>query len=265
MRNIIYVWTINPGPFNFPETNPRNMWGIGDIIRGMMTTLKTYEHSNDEVTIDIFNHPIAKYLQLEDHTHKKYVKDHIEKVFWCGDHIEEYVNKLDPNNPILLMTNKPLKGNITERIKNKILKLFIKNEDLEHDINNIKNKLHLQDNYSIIHFRLGDNQLVRNHNHYDNFDKYYDKYLLYKQDNQLVMSDNILFRKYLLEKDKNIKIFDSDNIYHLGKYNNNIKDTLIEFFLVLESKSIKTHSVNGWTSGFVLYPSILRNIPIENI
>lgn len=112
---------------------------------------------------------------------------------------------------------------------------------------------------------MGDNQLVRNHNHYDNFDKYYDKYLLHKQDNQLVISDNILFRKYLLEKDKNIKIFNSDNIYHLGRHNDNIKDTVIEFFLILESKSIKSHSVNGWTSGFVLYPSILKDIPIENI
>ena len=45
MKDIIYVWTVKPGPFNFPETNPNNMWGIGDIIRGMITTLKRYEHS----------------------------------------------------------------------------------------------------------------------------------------------------------------------------------------------------------------------------
>lgn len=265
MKDIIYVWTIKPGPFNFPETNPKNMWGIGDIIRGMITTLKTYEHSEHELTIDIFNHPIAKYLQLEDHKYKNYVKENIKKVFWCGDNIEEYINNWDSNNPILLMTNKPLKGKINENIKNKILKLFLKNKQLEEHINNIKKNLDLQDDYSIIHFRLGDNQLVRNHNSYDNFEKYYDKYLLHKQDNQLLISDNILFRKYLLEKDKNIKIFDSENIYHLGRHNDNIKDTLIEFFLVLESKSIKTHSVNGWTSGFVLYPSILKDIPIENI
>ena len=79
------------------------------------------------------------------------------------------------------MTNKPVKGKINENIKNKILNLFIKNEDLKNDINNIKKILHLQDNYSIIHFRLGDNQLVRNHNHYDNFNKYYKNDLLYFQ------------------------------------------------------------------------------------
>ena len=103
------------------------------------------------------------------------------------------------------MTNKPLKGKINENIKNKILKLFLKNKQLEEDINNIKKNLDLQDDYSIIHFRLGDNQLVRNHNSYDNFEKYYDKYLLHKQDNQLLISDNILFHKYLLKKIRILK------------------------------------------------------------
>ena len=78
MKDIIYVWTIKPGPFNFPETNPKICGGLV-ISLGMITTLKTYEHSEHELTIDIFNHPIAKYLQLEDHKYKNYVKENIKK------------------------------------------------------------------------------------------------------------------------------------------------------------------------------------------
>jgi len=263
-KNIIYAWTINPGPRNSPQFRHVG-WGIGDIIRGMMTTLTTYESSKHEVNIDIFNHPIAKYLHLQDYKYKNYTKENIKNIFWCGDNIEEYVNNWNSDNPILLMTNKPLNKKLNKNVKTKILNLFIKNKELQKEIDDIKKKLNLKDNYSIIHFRLGDDQLIRNYNNYNNFDKYYEKYLLHKKDNQLVMSDNILFRKYLLEKEKDIKIFNTENIYHLGIYNDNLKDTLIEFFLVLESKSIKTHSVNVWTSGFVLYPSILKDIPLQNI
>lgn len=339
-RNIIYVWTVNPGPFNVPQNSFTYMWGIGDIIRGMMALVKTYEISQHEVFIDIFNHPIAKYLLLKDYKYKEFTKKNIDKVYWCGNNIEGHVNNHDPNEPILIMTNKSynninintihigksetntkiitfnnkiyskdtklkfiktcpetfeykfikntlsitrtdankgweinLVGTLDNKhykeldkiIKNKILNLFVKNKELKKEIDDIKKKLDLHDNYSIIHFRLGDNQLVRNNNVFDSFDKYYKKYLVHKEDNQIVLSDNILFRKYLMEKEKNIKILNTTDITHLGRNKENIKDTLIEFFLVLESKSIKTHSVNGWTSGFVLYPSILKDIPLQNI
>lgn len=338
-RNIIYVWTVNPGPFNVPQNSFTYMWGIGDIIRGMMALVKTYVISQHEVFIDIFNHPIAKYLSLKDYKYKEFTKKNIDKVYWCGGDIEDYVNSKDPDDPILIMTNTPFKNINTNKIyigksetrtkvitlskiyqensklkfinthpetftykfdkntltitrtdenkgweinlvgtldnkhykeldkiiKNKILDLFVKNKELKKDIDDIKKKLDLKDDYSIIHFRLGDHQLVRNNNVFNNFDKFYEKYLLHKKENQLVISDNILFRKYLMEKEKNIKILNTTDITHLGRNKENIKDTLIEFFLVLESKSIKTHSVNGWTSGFVLYPSILKDIPLQNI
>ena len=64
---------------------------------------------------------------------------------------------------------------------------------------------------------------------------------------------------------ESIIINDIEKIAHIGysKHKDILKDTLVEWFLVSESKSIDTYSVYHWPSGFVLYPSMINDIPIN--
>ena len=169
------------------------------------------------------------------------------------------------------MTNEIIDGNVSPHknipydVIENILALFKMTTLFESYYLHIKNNIGLSTNYSIIHFRLGDSYLVRGQSSGVNFDHLYNKYLQNKEDNQLIISDCHIFKKFIKEKDTNVIIFDTKSIIHMGRTDGDIKDTLLEFILILNSNNIKTFSIHCWTSGFVLYPSILQNIPLIKI
>jgi len=266
MKNIIYVWTLNP--CNYTSSDSWAFWGIGDIIRGIISVMIICEKNNYKFHIDFSLCEINKYLIYKKHDYENHVKLTSKNIifFPINGQLNEYMIK--QQDPVLLMTNEIYnKRDITERIKTEVKNIFTKNKEFDQYYNKIMDKLNIKKGFSIIHFRLGDDMLVRgNNNIEETLNDYYKKYLLNKEDNQLVLSDNILFRNFLRKNEKNINLFDTENIVHIGRNNNkSIKDTLVEFFLILESKFIKTFSVYGWTSGFVLYPSIINNIPLQEI
>lgn len=41
-----------------------------------------------------------------------------------------------------------------------------------------------------------------------------------------------------------------------------MKNTLLEFYLITSARSIKTYTIYGWTSGFVLWSSKIFSIPL---
>ena len=48
-------------------------------------------------------------------------------------------------------------------------------------------------------------------------------------------------------------------------HSDNIKDTLLEFFIATQSQKIKTYTTYDWISGFVNIIHQLYNIPIQKI
>jgi len=275
MKVVIFVWTIDPYPYNMSHyigNNKDGFWGIGDIIRGMISTAMICKKLNIEYYIDVFNHPISNYLDLIDYNYKEYVNKNINKVYWPGQgNTINYINTCNDDTPILIMTNEIIDGNVCPHknipydVIENILALFKMNRLFEGYYLHVKHNIGLLDDYSIIHFRLGDSYLVRGQSPGVNFDSLYNKFLQNKEDNQLIISDCNIFKKFIKEKDTNAIMFDTKSIIHMGRTDGDIKDTLLEFMLILNSNNIKTFSIHNWRSGFVLYPSILKNIPIIRI
>lgn len=265
MKTIIFVWNICPGPCNMSSNNYDNFWGIGDIIRGIIQTYIICKKLNLDFYIDFFNHPISKYLNLPDYTYKDYVKNNLNKIHWSGHTTEQFINNSSEEEPILLMTNEPFDDkDVTESIKEQILNLFVPTEKFKTYYLNTLKRIGLPEYYSIIHFRLGDDYIVRGSNN-NSFEKPYKKYIDNQEKDQIVLSDSYLFKEFLKEKNDKVMLFRTKYAYHFGREDGDIKDTLLEFMIVLNSNRIKTYSVHWWTSGFVLYPSVLKKIKLIKI
>jgi hypothetical protein len=117
--------------------------------------------------------------------------------------------------------------------------------------------------FNIIHYRLGDDELVRNTSHSNNYNL--DHLVQKMEKNDILMSDSSKFKEFV--KKSNLEIFMFDNaICHLGFHNDDdkIKDTLFEFFLLSYASKIKSHSIYSWESGFTKAISFIYQIPFES-
>ena len=79
------------------------------------------------------------------------------------------------------------------------------------------------------------------------------------------------FKKYAKEK-LNIKTIDCGNdlceVAHIGqaaKGEDSVKNSFIEFYVITKAKYINTHSTYDWVSNFVVWPSNIYDIPLNNI
>jgi hypothetical protein len=92
------------------------------------------------------------------------------------------------------------------------------------------------------------------------------KYDEWREYNDVVISDSLIFKEKIKENDKNVILLNTEPV-HLGyaNHSNNIKDTLLEFFIITKSKKIKTFSNYDWISGFVNSVHQIYDIPIIRI
>jgi hypothetical protein len=120
----------------------------------------------------------------------------------------------------------------------------------------------LNKNYKILHYRLEENYLLNKCQ--DNFDKFYKHLVNNYNDNYIFICNSTEFKKYIKNKNKNIKIIDNE-VCHIGKCKNKelLKYTLSELYILSKSKYIKSFSVYEWISGFVNHISKLYDIPLD--
>jgi hypothetical protein len=86
--------------------------------------------------------------------------------------------------------------------------------------------------------------------------------------NDILLTNNIDFKEYIKNKYKCFVL--NTNICHLGTIKNDVNDNtlvenLLEFFLQIKSKKIKTYSDYSWISGFVYWNSLIHDIPLINM
>ena len=243
-----------------------HFWGLGDIIRGCYGLYKMSKQHNFKLIVDISNHPISRYLK----NNNKHVYDEsiIKNVnFILPENLEKYIKyELENKNTIYLSTNCNLEvynDEPTEDLIYFLRNILDPNDEMIEYINKQKKLLNLDNNYNIIHFRLGDDFLVKKK--YHKLDEYLYN-LLYKnlENNSLIISDSLEFRKSL--DSKCIKTIIHD-ICHIGVENSetSIKNTLLEFYIVCGSNKIKTFSIYNWVSGFIYLAHIICGVKLESI
>jgi hypothetical protein len=143
-------------------------------------------------------------------------------------------------------------------------KLLTPNVELKDYIS--KTLQNIPNNYNILHYRLGDEELVQNKS--TSINKYIEHFKNNIENNDLLLSDSVVFKNTI----KNLQ-FDTVNTImldiipkHIGYTSNeSLKDTLLEFFLISKSAKIKTYTVYQWTSGFVHWISNIYDIPLIKI
>jgi hypothetical protein len=163
-----------------------------------------------------------------------------------------------------MMTNGPVKINeIKQDCKDFIKKLLIPTDEFQEFINEKKKQLPFQE-YEILHYRLGDSEMIRNEKR--DRSEFLNNVKLHIKNNTVLISDSHQFKTLLKEEKIDVFMFDI-NICHLGHKveTNDYKETLFEFFLTIDASSIKTYSVHNWLSGFVRIANIIYDVPLIKI
>jgi hypothetical protein len=259
MKTIIQVWTHSC--YNKLSDKHNNFWGIGDILRGTLNLYLFCIKNNYNFIVDIHLHNLSKYIIQNNHPFINLIEKNKDKIpFIEGCDIINYINN-NNDDVIFLFTNFNQEiYNLTEETKKFMNNLLKPNKEFELYINNYLNNLN---NFNIIHFRLGDDELVRNNKNLD-----YEKYLNILKNinfnkNDILISDSVSFKEFIKNKNINISLFDTSP-KHIG-LNNDLKDTLFEFFLLKNANKIYSYSIYCWESGFVKWNSIIFDKNVEFI
>lgn len=197
----------------------------------MVHVYQICEKLNFEFIVDISNHEISNYLIIKEHNYKSNI-DYNNIYFTLN--AESYISE-NTNNVICLLNNEFYKDEIDYKCKKFLNNIFTPNNNFKEYINNklIEYNLHLElKQYSIIHFRLGDEKLVNNIDNIlnnENLEYYIELFIKNKTEKHILFSDNDIFKNFMKEK-HNAFILDT-NITHIGYNNNinNIQDSLFEF------------------------------------
>ena len=243
-----------------------NFWGFGDIIRG---TIKLYQLSKKykfELIVDKQHHPLSKYLINNENQFSQIVKLNKNKILFT-DESENFILKNNKSSDVLMFfTNDKFNDPITQDCKDFIKQNFTPNPDfLDYIIEQIGH-IPFKD-YNILHYRLGDEELVKNiKNKKINTNRYIAHINKNKttteEGNDILVSDSLDLKK-IAKQNTNIFMFDT-KLSHIG-CSNDLRDTLFEFFMITNAKKIKTYSVYPWTSGFVKIANDIFDVPLEKM
>lgn len=256
----------------YPKLN--GIFGLGDYLRGSIFLLGYCILNNIEFDMDFCDHPIGQYFRKTN----KYNIDKesiisLEKLDMnttdiSYEYLEKIILKYD-NNDMFFSINSLIKKKLNQQEKDIIKSNIIPNDFL---YNKIKEKLIqlnlVSKNYITIHVRLDDYYINNNNLNYGLYD-------IVK--NELNKINNTSEKKLFLSSAQSLKnqvkndfsnfIIDNNEIVHIGLNfdNDNIISSLIDFFLLVNSKKIYQISTYNFGSNFSNMASYLFDIPLEKI
>jgi len=266
MKTVILVWKHKY--FNCTPTKYNNFWGIGDMLRGAYGLFNLSKKMNFKLIVDYSMHPISQFLVMKEHEYSKYVKDNIDSVplVYPTNNALKYINdRLASADVTMLYTNLGLeeyKCPPSLEAKSFMKSLLSPTAEFQHYIDTAKASIPFSD-YSIIHYRLGDEELVRSN--MCNSLRYKDHLLAQLEKNDILLSDSNTFKQLIKINNVNVFMFDAP-VCHLGVHTDPdaVKHTLFELLLLSNATKIKSYSIHGWISGFTHMISMLYDIPFES-
>jgi hypothetical protein len=235
-------------------------WGLGDVIRGMISVYQIAKKLNYEFIIDIQLHPISKYLIHNNHKYSQLILDNKDNIKFIYD-VYDYITNHE-SDVIYFNSNNHMIEEITDDCKEYIKHILTPNDKMVKYINKM-NRLIPYESYNILHYRLGDEEIVKNE--IVAHDEFLNNFKVNNEPNDILMSDSVNFKK-LIKQISNIYMFDLD-IGHIGIEEDDIKimNTLYEFYVITKSQKIKSYSIYNWTSGFMTMTGLLYDIPFVNL
>jgi hypothetical protein len=260
-KTVVLVWKLSYN--NYPKTLNDAFWGIGDLIRGAIGLYKLSKKYNFDLIVDKSLHPISHILKNDKHIYSNYIQENNIPLVLPED-VDHYIyTNLRYNNIIYMYSNMPLNsydGEISDELRHFINYILRPREEFKCIVDELLSKLNT---YSIIHYRLGDDELVRSLNGI-NYENVYSHLLNNYKPDSILITDSTQFKNLVKTRNANIKILDT-KICHIGHEQSYdaLRDTLLEYFILTKATNIKSFTCYGWISGFVYSVHKIFEIPLE--
>ena len=264
--------------------------GLGDFLRGSICLIQICKNLGLEFDVDFKNHPMSKFIMI-DSSNANEQPDNSEQlvkyknIYHFSDlnllnktplefykKFIKHLNSVNVDTYYLLNTSFPVWGNLTFMgrtfMKSKIRPTNVMQQYVDFTLDKIQLK---PKNYNVIHIRTGDDYLIDKQN-LDLVMVNKIERLLRKNINvnekYLLVSDNNQLKLYLKRRFPRIVVYFKE-ITHLAISNDktyeSVKNTMLDFFLIGQAKTINAISMYGWGSGFSEWCSVIYNIPYKKI
>lgn len=255
--------------------------GFGDLLRGTIYLYKLSQHMNFELIVDTQLHPVSKLLVSRPHRYSNYVVEHQSEIndaiTQTGEYVQQLIrmNQAKSNGKPLLITTNFIDSYVdapSNDCKHFMRAHLIPTHEFKRYFNERCIAYHISKNYSIAHFRLGDEELNGNESnveHYRQLCAEIDVHLA-TIPNLYIMSDSFQFKTYLCKKIRPElvhRIIPTKPI-HLANPDVDIdkmRETMFDLMLLTNARIIKTHSRYHWVSGFVNWISHIFNVPVVDM
>ena len=267
-KTVILAWTHKVS--NLTTDNVNNFWGIGDLIRGTIQLYQLSKKYNFELVVDVQHHPISSLLKERTHDFSDFVhkqKDNIPFIFpHQVENLVSTITRPESTAPLLFITTDYYHDPITEDCKDFIKEILTPNDEFQSYMQE-KDKENPYFLYRILHYRIGDAEMVRGENQTD-----VDKYMKNIIKKDLVQTENVIFLSDSNELKQTVKrqgrhFTFNTQIGHTGYHDDaeKIRDTMFEFFTMIKATKIKSYTVNNWPSGFVKIAKDIYGVSTECI
>jgi len=248
-------------------------FGLGDVIRGTIHMYILSKKYDINLIVDTQLHSLNAYLKKRPHPYEDLVlknKDNIPFLpfVFSGDSFNNFIKFINDetnytDGVLFMMTNGPIRiKHITQDCKDFIKDILSPNDEFRAYMDE-KMKTIPYPEYDILHYRFGDNEMIKMIN--EQHAEFIENVKKHCTNSTILLSDSQGFKDFVKQ---NFEIFMFDiNICHLGHpiEIHDLKDTLFEFFMTTRAKSIKTYTVHNWLSGFVRISNLIYDVPLVRI
>lgn len=260
--------------------NDKKASGFGDFIRGSYFLMQFCDTFNLKFTA-VFNHPIQKFLKnngahnLQYNEHPNY--DNVE--FYQQVQLEGF---LDENNfNLFLNTSENTNDNrnvfintylypdkaVPQKHKEVMRSILEPIPELTSQVSKVLTNMNLErHSFNVIHIRSGDKYLIENSLIDPNFIKKLANvlYFLNNTETYLLLTDSYKLKYVLMKLFPRLKMFFNE-ITHFGEgvelNEEKVKNTLVDFYVMANSKKIYSFSVYDHGTGFSRWCAETYNIP----
>lgn len=275
-KTVIMVWSKTDSGIH--PNGCIKTYGLGDILRGTIFLYQMSVKFGFNFIVDIRPHPISQHLIVNNHNFMEYVDANMNNIKIINCHETDKFNdiykvSLGSSDPLLLCTNMFCNENLSSDCKSFMKQLLTPNVIFSEYLNE-KNKSYtiLSSPYSIMHFRLGDDEFfTKNQTDTSKMNDPMNILKKYAEPNDILMTDSFRFKQYLTANKINVAMLNTRPL-HLGEFSTmftevaaSFKETLYEFFTLSTASKIKTHSVYDWVSGFVKFSSLIYDVPLSDL
>jgi hypothetical protein len=259
MKTVIQVWTHNC--CNMPQTDHSNYWGIGDVLRGTIQLFLLSKKLGFNYYVDFSLHPISQHLMPTENPFAELIQQNRYSIYMVPAHcsVEMHINSLS-EGVHHFFTNAHITEPLDYTTKAFLKQILRPNKSMQEAIT----KSSQLRPYEVMHFRLGDTELVNGQNNTSRYTSMQILDLIKKNlsDNDILISDSMSL-KMNQEVQNEVYVLQTTPV-HLGRATDpeSIKDTLVDFFLLTGATRIKTYSCYEWTSGFVYWAHQIYDVPL---